>query len=425
MSCEVLQDPWLNLFGLPAGDAPAAAPSRAEVANVSAQEPQAPVVVAKPQAKATFTLRSEEGAEIEVTPIKVGKDVWEDSTKMARFVGTHLNNFTLSKEDLEAFREFLQEHDTEAVTDGNACFTALGFGLAYCHPERLEVSRTDTDAWIEHVAGELQAMYEAIFAKKKERLADMQRFRRRFERMNGIGCLGLNGFDDRLDEEEVAKQFISDLIGDKGRALLGLNRDVIINGYEVHQHTLEGFKARKELVDDIMWRRRHRSDRKIADEEREAINAPVEFSLLKACKWLVERYGGEAGQKEVYGQAASDLVATMRLERQAVAAKNGKVVLDLHFHCESYGTRGASHQTCENYAKMVQALKLMHAERGEPVPEALLAYNPRELYPSSTYELGPHLKLRTWKDTAKLTMTEQYALQVREFISTYRSSKGE
>lgn len=392
---------WLDLFGKPRPQAQDAADE-----GQSSKPDDAP-------SQPTHTIECFEGMAIVVTAARVSADVWDDPARLRSFIGPQVPGISLSEESREALRAFLQSEGTEAVSDGTSCYTLIGDRLVYCFPERYAAAQVGRDAEIDCIAAELQKLYDGLFEAQKRRIAENQIHDRQFARMSGIGAESVEKFAVKLDPEDAAKDFLRGLISEKGRALLGLHPSVVISASELHEQVMAPFNEARER------RRRHYQRDNEIDSEGEK---RPEFNVLKACRWLAENYSGEAGERARYQEVADQLYRSLGLQSKKFELRNGRVEIDIMFRCEGYSAQAPTWETQSRIAKKALAFAEVYRERGEDPPAALTFFSPREVSKNSTYEWGPHLKLRTHVSTAKVIMTETFANWLREFIATYHKA---
>lgn len=366
-------------------------------------------------------LRTHEGEVIDVWPIKVDGSVWDDPEQMGRFLGPAVKSANLGEEEIARLREYLVEHDTEAVTDGHCCYTVCGERLTICYPERLVEDPADLIARAERLGGELQDLYELLFTEQKARNTSLGPIYRRFQRVSNLGSEALSSFRATVNDHEVARQMVEELCSASGRTLLGISPKVEIDTYELKKFALKGFEERSERNHTFFYQRRMSERRGLARKEHDEEEKPVEFDLRAVCRWLVERYAGDAGVRLERRQVAKKLVQELRLERNSCEVKNGRVELDLWFRLESYGQHEPTTATRQTVANICAGLSEVYSEHGEDAPVALKHFAVSQMEASSTYQLGPDVKLRTFVEKAKLAMSQRLADMLREFIATYSS----
>lgn len=371
-----------------------------------------------------FVATTHEGEVINLWPIKVDGTVWDDTEQMNRFLGPAVKSATLSEGDIARLREYLAEHDTEAVTDGHCSYTVCGDRLTICYPERLAEDPADLNARAERLGGELQELYELLFKEQKARNISLGPIYRRFQRVSNLGSEALSSFRATVNDHEVARQLVEELCSTSGRALLGISPKVEIETYELKKFALKGFEERSERNHTFFYQRRMSERRGLARKEHDEEEKPVEFDLRAVCRWLVERYAGDAGVRLERGQVAKKLVQELRLERNSCEVKNGRVEFDLWFRLEGYGQHEPTTATRQTIATICAGLSEVYVERGEEPPVALKHFAVSQMEASSSYQLGPDVKLRTFVEKAKLAMSQRLADMLREFIATY-SSAGE
>jgi hypothetical protein len=368
-----------------------------------------------------LVVSTHEGEAINLWPIKVDSSVWDDTERMGRFLGPAVKSATLSEGEIARVREYLVKHDTEAVTDGHCSYTICGERLTICYPERLDENPADLGARAERLGGELQDLYELLFLEQKARNTSLGPIHRRFQRVSNLGSEALSSFRATVNDHEVARQMVEELCSPSGRALLGISPKVEIDTYELKKFALKGFEERSERNHTFFYQRRMSERRGLARSEQEE-EKPVEFDLRAACRWLVERYAGDAGVRLERGQVAKKLVQELRLERNSCEVKNGRVEFDLWFRLEGYGQHEPTTATRQTVANICAGLSEVYTERGEEPPAALKHFAVSQMEASSTYQLGPDVKLRTFVEKAKLVMSQRLADMLREFIATYSSA---
>lgn len=366
-------------------------------------------------------LRTHEGEVINVWPIKVDGSVWDDTEQMGRFLGPAVKSATLGEEEIARLRDYLAEHDTEAVTDGYCCYTVCGERLTICYPERLAETPADLNARAERLGGELQDLYELLFTEQKARNMSLGPIYRRFQRVSNLGSEALSSFRATVNDHEVARQMVEELCSTSGRTLLGISPKVEVDTYELKKFALKGFEERSERNHTFFYQRRMSERRGLARRDHDEEEKPVEFNLRAVCRWLVERYAGDAGVRLERCQVAKKLVQELRLERNSCEVKNGRVEFDLWFRLESYGQHEPTTATRQTIANICAGLSEVYSERGEDAPVALKHFAVSQMEASSTYQLGPDVKLRTFVEKAKLAMSQRLADMLREFIATYSS----
>lgn len=369
-----------------------------------------------------LVVSTHEGEVINLWPTKVDSSVWDDTERMGRFLGPAVKSATLSEEQIARLREYLVKHDTEAVTDGHCSYTICSERLTICYPERLDENPADLGARAERLGGELQDLYELLFLEQKARNTSLGPIYRRFQRVSNLGSEALSSFRATVNDHEVARQMVEELCSTSGRALLGISPKVEIDTYELKKFALKGFEERSERNHTFFYQRRMSERRGLARKEHDEEEKPVEFDLRAVCRWLVERYAGDAGVRLERGQVAKKLVQELRLERNSCEVKNGRVEFDLWFRLEGYGQHEPTTATRQTIATICAGLSEVYIERGEEPPVALKHFAVSQMEASSTYQLGPDVKLRTFVEKAKLAMSQRLADMLREFIATYSSA---
>lgn len=363
-----------------------------------------------PQLKtASFhVVRTDEGEQIRMQRAGVDEDVWSDPEKMSVFLGKAVEGKSLSESEADALREFMQHVESEAVTDGTAIYTLLNDQLTHCHPHRVRALNEGPQALADAIASDLMQVYDAVFIEEKVRNKQAQVFRSRFDKILGIGSDCMEAFDVSLSRHEVARKFLNDLVRPSGRALLLLNATVEIDTAALYEVGLKEFEDEQQRL--------YRSYRRGQDE---TPREPPRFLLAEACRWLVGNYGGEAGKQARYQQVAEALVNQLGLRRSKFELKHGKTEIDVYFRCNSFGGHDPDYDTQRRFATIAKLFAEVYREAGDDPPAALTFYNPSSLAQSTTIDLGPCVRFRTYVSKAKVILTEAFAQKLREFVASY------
>ncbi|WP_137188141.1 hypothetical protein [Pseudomonas asiatica] len=74
------------------------------------------------------------GKKIELRPVPMDRMPSQDHTDWMSFIGHHVPGSALPEIDQRRLQVYMQQHKTEALTDGTGIYTLAGDSLAHCAP---------------------------------------------------------------------------------------------------------------------------------------------------------------------------------------------------------------------------------------------------------------------------------------------------
>ncbi|MCU9527472.1 hypothetical protein [Pseudomonas mosselii] len=74
------------------------------------------------------------GRKLELRPIPMDRMPSQDHEDWMRFIGHHVPDSALPEIDQRRLQVYMQQHQTEALTDGTGIYTLAGDSLVHCNP---------------------------------------------------------------------------------------------------------------------------------------------------------------------------------------------------------------------------------------------------------------------------------------------------
>ena len=218
--------------------------------------------------------------------------------------------------------------------------------------------------------------------------------------------------DDKIDELSIAKDILRSLISPTARMMLGINSDVDISSYDDFEQFLNPLIEAKESLRRSLY----------SDDVKSHISIP-RLDIRSVIAFLKEKYAGDAGEVQRIGQVVAALRNALDLDRTPFDIKSGKATIEFHTYCSDYYARRGEYDS-EVYRKLgciASGLVEMYIHFGEEIPHDLGSFRNmvRHVRSAETWELGRAIKLRTFKQHMRLTMTEGVAEKLREFLVEY------
>lgn len=268
------------------------------------------------------------------------------------------------------------------------------------------------------VEDELIRLYDQLFVVAEQRRKLLADLRAAFNAEVGFGVDAANAgmADDDMDEGRVARALMSSMLTAEGRRRLGINPLVSVDTSEFYSRFAEPIK-------DASNARRGRFFGKPSDDEESNVGPLPRLDVRGAVAYLRSNYGGQVGERHLLGQVAAALYSDLHLDRQEFEVARGKVQIETRLYSQYLDRGRYDYSGRERLYKIVDGLCKIYDHFDEAVPPALLAFrqNIEAAGPGMTFDLGPALKLRTFKEHIRLTMAAGFAEQLRLFLVEFRT----